>query len=66
MTPARIKRPELNVPNLNAPNPNPFPMASPGNKAPDPASVRRRLLRWYGRQARTLPWRARRGEIPDP
>ena len=24
------------------------------------------LLRWYDRHARTLPWRARKGEIPDP
>ena len=35
-------------------------------KAPDPASVRRRLLRWYGCHGRTLPWRASRGETPDP
>ena len=54
------------APNLNAPNSNPFPMASPADKTPDPASVRRRLLRWYDRAGRTLPWRACRGETPDP
>ncbi len=30
--------------------------------APDPAD----LLAWYDRHARVLPWRARRGERPDP
>ena len=30
--------------------------------APDPAA----LLAWYDRHARVLPWRARRGERPDP
>ena len=24
------------------------------------------LLAWYDRHARMLPWRARRGETPDP
>ena len=47
-------------------NLHPFPMASLPNKGPDPASVRRRLLRWYDRKGRTLPWRAVRGETPDP
>ncbi|MDA1088719.1 MAG: A/G-specific adenine glycosylase [Proteobacteria bacterium] len=33
---------------------------------PDPVSVRRRLLRWYDRNARDLPWRYKQGEPPDP
>jgi len=33
---------------------------------PNPAGVRRRLLRWYDRHRRDLPWRARPGETPDP
>ncbi|MFQ5765939.1 MAG: A/G-specific adenine glycosylase [Rhodospirillales bacterium] len=39
-------------------------MASPPR--PDPASVRRRLLRWYDRERRNLPWRAPPGGRPDP
>ena len=34
--------------------------------APDPVSVRRRLLRWYDAKARDLPWRYGREEKPDP
>jgi len=30
--------------------------------APDPAD----LLAWYDRHRRVLPWRARKGEVPDP
>lgn len=30
------------------------------------ATVARRLLRWYDRHRRDLPWRARPGETPDP
>ena len=33
---------------------------------PGSVSVRRRLLRWYDRNARVLPWRYRTGERPDP
>ncbi len=33
---------------------------------PDPASVRRRLLRWYDRHGRDLPWRYHKSETPDP
>ncbi|MBC8338112.1 MAG: A/G-specific adenine glycosylase [Rhodospirillales bacterium] len=33
---------------------------------PDPVSVRRRLLRWYDRNARDLPWRYKKGDPPDP
>lgn len=33
---------------------------------PDPVSVRRRLLRWYDRHGRDLPWRYKNGETPDP
>lgn len=34
--------------------------------APNPVSVRRRLLRWYDLNARVLPWRAGKGKPPDP
>src|ERR1700751_177439 len=34
--------------------------------APDPALLARRLLAWYDRHARILPWRARPGEPADP
>jgi len=34
----------------------------PARKKADPAA----LLAWYDRHARVLPWRARRGERPDP
>ncbi len=34
--------------------------------APDPASVRRRLLRWYDAEARDLPWRYGKDKTPDP
>ena len=33
---------------------------------PNPVSIRRRLLRWYDRHGRDLPWRYKKGEIPDP
>lgn len=33
---------------------------------PNPVSVRRRLLRWYDRHGRDLPWRYKNGETPDP
>ena len=33
---------------------------------PNPVSIRRRLLRWYDRHSRDLPWRYKKGEIPDP
>ena len=33
---------------------------------PNPVSVRRRLLRWYDRHGRDLPWRYKKGETPDP
>lgn len=33
---------------------------------PDPISVRRRLLQWYDRHGRELPWRYKKGETPDP
>ncbi len=43
----------------------------PNARAPDPVSVRRRLLRWYDAKARDLPWRYKtgrygKGERPDP
>ena len=41
-------------------------MATPQNPTPDPRSVRRRLLRWYDRHRRDLPWRAAPGETADP
>ncbi len=37
--------------------------SSPRSVGPDPAS---RLLAWYDRHARVLPWRARQGEQADP
>src|SRR5690554_1574185 len=33
---------------------------------PDPAALRHRLLQWYDRHARRLPWRALPGEVADP
>jgi A/G-specific adenine glycosylase len=33
---------------------------------PSPAVLRRRLLAWYDRHRRRLPWRAERGQAPDP
>ncbi|HEY8016918.1 MAG TPA: A/G-specific adenine glycosylase, partial [Dongiaceae bacterium] len=30
------------------------------------SAVARRLLAWYDRHRRSLPWRAKRGERPDP
>ncbi len=42
------------------------PMAPPRIPTPDPKSVRRRLLRWYDRHRRDLPWRAPPGRTPDP
>lgn len=33
-----------------------------GQKLPNPAWMRRQLLRWYGRHRRRLPWRAEAGE----
>jgi A/G-specific adenine glycosylase len=33
---------------------------------PEPADLSRRLLAWYDRHARSLPWRVRAGERPDP
>jgi len=42
------------------------PMAPPENPPPEPKSVRRRLLRWYDRHRRDLPWRAPPGVAPDP
>jgi A/G-specific adenine glycosylase len=41
-------------------------MPPPAIPAPDPKPVRRRLLRWYDRHRRRLPWRAEPGEAPDP
>lgn len=38
----------------------------PLHPAPDPAILARDLLTWYDRHARSLPWRAPRGERPDP
>src|SRR5512146_1691423 len=34
--------------------------------SPDPALLADRLLAWYDRHARILPWRARPGEAADP
>src|SRR5471030_2920013 len=39
-----------------------LPRRKKGASAPDPAD----LLAWYDRHRRVLPWRARRGETPDP
>ncbi|MDF2097155.1 A/G-specific adenine glycosylase [Aquibaculum arenosum] len=33
---------------------------------PDPAALRQRLLQWYDRHARRLPWRALPEEVADP
>jgi A/G-specific adenine glycosylase len=33
---------------------------------PDPGSIAPALAAWYARHRRDLPWRARRGETPDP
>jgi A/G-specific adenine glycosylase len=33
---------------------------------PDPKTIRRRLLGWYDRNARVLPWRYVQGTPPDP
>jgi A/G-specific adenine glycosylase len=41
-------------------------MATPRRPTPNPKSIRRRLLDWYDRHRRTLPWRAGPGETPDP
>ncbi len=43
--------------------------AAPGGAAPDgpaPAAVQARLLAWYDRHRRRLPWRAPPGARPDP
>ncbi|MEQ8193895.1 MAG: A/G-specific adenine glycosylase [Rhodospirillales bacterium] len=42
--------------------------AQAATKGPDvsPASLRRRLLGWYDRHRRSLPWRVEPGEAPDP
>jgi A/G-specific adenine glycosylase len=40
--------------------------AVPRKKAPEPASRPARLLDWYDRYRRHLPWRAAAGERPDP
>jgi hypothetical protein len=32
----------------------------------NPAALSARLLEWYDRHRRVLPWRALAGEIPDP
>ena len=34
--------------------------------SPKDAALAASLLRWYDRHRRVLPWRARRGERPDP
>ncbi len=34
--------------------------------APSPDGLARRLLAWYDRNRRSLPWRAAPGQIPDP
>jgi A/G-specific adenine glycosylase len=39
-----------------------LPRRKKAASAPDPAN----LLAWYDRHRRILPWRARRGETPDP
>src|SRR6202142_1906673 len=39
-----------------------LPRRKKAASAPDPAD----LLAWYDRHRRVLPWRARRGETPDP
>ncbi len=39
-----------------------LPRRKKAGSAPDPAD----LLAWYDRHRRVLPWRARRGETPDP
>lgn len=46
------------MPRLAAPRRKPPP--------PDPALLADRLLAWYDRHARILPWRARPGEVADP
>ena len=33
---------------------------------PDPISVRRRLLKWYDKNGRDLPWRYNQDQTPDP
>ncbi|MDX9862595.1 MAG: A/G-specific adenine glycosylase [Rhodospirillales bacterium] len=40
--------------------------AQPGDAASSPAALARRLLVWYDRNRRDLPWRARPGERPNP
>lgn len=44
----------------------PAPMLSGKAADIDPAAFRRALLAWYDRHARVLPWRATKGQTPDP
>jgi len=39
---------------------------APAESAPAPEGAALRLLEWYGRHARRLPWRFGPGETPDP
>jgi len=53
----------VNVITMARLKPAPRKSAAP---APDPARLAERLLAWYDRHARILPWRARPGERADP
>ena len=46
--------------------PRPLPMSPEAATAPDPQKLAPELLGWYDRHRRSLPWRARPGERPDP
>src|SRR4051794_34988940 len=45
---------------------NADPMPCPAPSVIDRRSMAERLLAWYDRHRRVLPWRARPGETPDP
>jgi A/G-specific adenine glycosylase len=47
-------------------SPRPPPMSPTAATAPDPQKLASELLGWYDRHRRSLPWRARPGERPDP
>lgn len=46
--------------------PDPATANAPAEPALRPAAPAARLLQWYRRHARRLPWRAEPGEAPDP
>jgi A/G-specific adenine glycosylase len=51
---------------MNAPRTQSAESSTINGTAVTPAALRRRLLGWYDRRRRKLPWRAEPGEVPDP